>query len=96
MRHILIAAAIALGAAATPAAAGEIFAGSAALDRAEATYVRHTREHRLWEMERTFERQERRAYRNRYDRGPRYDRGWGPPPHARAYGRRDRYYDNRW
>jgi Ni/Co efflux regulator RcnB len=95
MRHILIAAAIALGAAATPAAASETFAGAPALDQVETSYVRHTREHRMWEIQRTQEMQERRGYR---DRGPRYDRGYGPPPHARAYGRRDRdrYYDRRW
>lgn len=93
MRHILIAAAIALGAAATPAAASESFAGAGALDQVEASYVRHNREHRMWEIQRTQEMQQRRGYGHRdrgygYDRG--YDRGYGPPPHARAWGRRDR------
>ena len=98
MRTIIIAAAISLGAAAMPAIASETpsaqtFAGSAALDRLDADFVRHNREHRLWEIQRTQEMQHRRGYR---DRGYGYERR-GPPPHARAYGRRDRDpYDNRW
>jgi hypothetical protein len=98
MRTILIAAAIALGAAAMPAVASETstaqtFAGSAALDRLDIDFVRHNREHRLWEVQRAQEMQQRRGYR---DRGYGYERR-GPPPHARAYGRRDRdRYDNRW
>ncbi len=101
MRHILIAAAIALGAAATPAAAGEAFGGAAGLDKLEATYVRHNREHRMWEIQRNMEMQQRYGHRGRgydrgYDRGPRYGyerRNGGPPPWAPAHGRRyhDRY-----
>jgi Ni/Co efflux regulator RcnB len=92
MRHVLIAAAIALGAAATPAAAIEAFPAASALDRAEAAYARHNREHRMWEIQRTQEMQaRRRSYR---DDGYGYRRG-GPPPYAPAYGRRyrDGYYD---
>jgi hypothetical protein len=81
MRHLLIAATIALGAAVTPAAASESFSGAAALDKVEATYVRHNREHRMWEIQRNLERQQRYGYR---DRG--YGRGYG-------YGYRDRGYD---
>ena len=99
MRQLLIAATLALGAAITPAAASEAFSGAKGLDGLEASYSRHTREHRMWEIQRT---QEMMARRNAYgDRGYRhrghgYGRGYGgPPPHARAYGRRDRdrYYD---
>ena len=98
MRHLLIAAAIALGAAVTPAAASESFSGAAGLDKVEATYVRHTREHRMWEIQRNMERQQRYGYRDRgYDRGYGYRRHHGgPPPWAPAHGRRhhDRY--DRW
>lgn len=93
MRQFLIVAAIALGAAVTPAAASEAFSGAKALDTIEVTYSRHNREHRMWEIQRTQEMQRRNGYGHR-DRG--YGRGYGgPPPHARAYGRRDRdrYYD---
>ncbi|HEV7325690.1 MAG TPA: hypothetical protein VGN91_11515 [Bosea sp. (in: a-proteobacteria)] len=93
MRHLLIAAAIALGAAVTPAAASETFSGAAALDKVEATYVRHTREHRMWEIQRNLERQQRYERRHRYrdDYGYGHRRG-GPPPWA--HGRRDhRRYD---
>ncbi|WP_186417242.1 hypothetical protein [Bosea sp. CS1GBMeth4] len=94
MRKFLIAAALALAAAATPAAAGEAFGGAAALDRLEASYVRHTREHRMWEIERNLERRDRYERRHRYrdDYGHGYRRG-GPPPWAPAHGRRahDRY-----
>lgn len=98
MRHLFIAAAIALGAAATPAAASEAFSGASALDKVEATYARHTREHRMWEIQRNMEMQNRRGHRYR-DHGYR-DRGYGygrhhggPPPWAPAHGRRyhDRY-----
>lgn len=95
MRHFLIAAAIALGAAATPAVASEAFSGASALDQVEVTYSRHNREHRMWEIQRTQEMQRRHGYGHR-DRGYGYGRGYGgPPPHARAYGRRDRdrYYN---
>lgn len=91
MRHLLIAAAIALGAAVTPAAASESFSGAAALDKVEATYARHTREHRHWEIQRNLERQ------NRYGghhRGYGYGRHrGGPPPWAPAHGRR---HHDRW
>lgn len=100
MRQLLIAAAIALGAAATPSVASEVFKGSAALDKVEATYARHTREHRMWEIQRNMEMQERygrRGYRHRgYDDGYGYGRRYGgPPPWAPAYGRRyeERYYE---
>lgn len=97
MRNLLIAAALALGAAATPAAAGEAFGGAAALDRVEAGYARHTREHRMWEIERNLERRDRYERRHRYrdDYGYRRHHG-GPPPWAPAHGRRahDRY--DRW
>jgi Ni/Co efflux regulator RcnB len=90
MRHILIAAAIALGAAATPAVASEAFSGAKALDQAEVSYTRHNREHRMWEIQRTQEMQQRRGRGYRGD-GYGYRRG-GPPRHAPAYGRRDRGY----
>jgi len=95
MRQLLIAAAIALGTAVTPSVASEVFKGSAALDKTEATYVRHTREHRMWEIQRNMEWQDRRRH---YDRGYGYGyrRHHGPPPWAPAYGRRyqeERYYD---
>lgn len=94
MRHLLIAATIALGAAVIPAAAGEAFKGASALDQLEATYVRHNREHRMWEIERNLERRD--YYRHRgygYGYGRRHG---GPPPWAPAHGRRyhDRY--DRW
>jgi hypothetical protein len=93
MRHLLIAATLALGAAVTPAAASEAFSGASGLDKLEATYVRHTREHRMWEIQRNLERQERYGRRGNgygYGHGRRYD---GPPPWAPAHGRRhrDRY-----
>ena len=102
MRHILIAAAIALGAAATPAAASEAFSGSRALNSVEASYTRHNREHRIWEIQRTQEMQHRRG--NGYgDRGYGRDRGYGygrryggPPPWAPAYGRRYHERYDRW
>jgi hypothetical protein len=91
MRQFLIAAVIALGAAGTPAVASEAFSGAKALDQVEAGYTRHTREHRMWEIQRTQEMQRRRGYRGE---GYGYRRG-GPPPWAPAYGRRyrDRGYD---
>ena len=97
MRQLLIAAAIALGAAATPATASEAFSGAAALDKVEATYARHTREHRMWEIQRNMERQQRYERRHRYRDDYGYDRRrGGPPPWAPAHGRRhhDRY--DRW
>ena len=64
------------------------------LDQLEATYVRHNREHRMWEIERNLERRD--YYRHRgygYGYGRRHG---GPPPWAPAHGRRyhDRY--DRW
>jgi len=96
MRHILIAAAIALAAAVTPAAASEAFSGAAALDKVEATYVRHNREHRMWEIQRNVERQQRYGHRDRgYDRGHGYGRRHsGPPPWS--HGRRDHRRYDRW
>lgn len=100
MRKFLIAAVIALGAAGSPALAGETFPGAAALDKVEAGYVRHTREHRMMEIQRNVDRQQRRDYRHGYGRGHDrglhrgYDRGrghaygrphGGPPPHARGH-----------
>ncbi|HEV7335455.1 MULTISPECIES: hypothetical protein [Bosea] len=99
MRHILIAAAIALGAAVTPAAAGEAFGGAAGLDKLEATYVRHNREHRMWEIQRNMERQHRYERRHRYRDGYGYGYGrrhGGPPPWAPAHGRRHRDAYDRW
>jgi hypothetical protein len=100
MRQFLIAAALSLGAAIAPAAASETFAGSAGLDKLETSYVRHNREHRMWEIQRNLERQERYGYRDRgyRHRGYGYGRRYGgPPPWAPAYGRRyrDHHYD-RW
>jgi hypothetical protein len=101
MRHILIAAAIALGAAATPAAASEAFSGSRALDGVEASYTRHNREHRMWEIQRTQEMQHRRGYRDGYSRDRGYGYGYGrrhggPPPWAPAHGRRYHERYDRW
>lgn len=99
MRKFLIAAVIALGAVSAPAMASETFPGAAALDRTEASFVRHTREHRMMEIQRNVERQQRRDYRRGYHRGRDhglhrgYYRGrghaygrhhYGPPPHARG------------
>jgi len=95
MRGLWIAAAMALGAASLPASASETYPGAAALDQVEASFTRHTREHRMWEIQRNTEMQQRYGGRGYgYDRGYGYGRGYGPPPHARAYGRRDRdrYY----
>lgn len=93
MRHLLIAAAIALGAAVTPAVASEAYSGAHGLDSVEVAFSRHNREHRMWEIQRSQEMQRRGGYGHR---GHGYGRGYGgPPPHARAYGRRDRdrYYN---
>ncbi|CAM5197972.1 putative protein OS=Bosea thiooxidans OX=53254 GN=SAMN05660750_00925 PE=4 SV=1 [Bosea thiooxidans] len=103
MRRILMAAGLTLAAlAATPAgAAPQSLPQAEALDRLPAEYTRHTREHRMWEIQRNVERQQRRDH-YRYGRGydRRYDRGYGygrrhggPPPHAPAHGyRQHRYY----
>lgn len=95
MRKLIIAAAIALAAAATPAAASEAFGGASALDKTEASYARHNREHRMWEIQRNSEMRGRYGYRDRGngygDRGYGYSRGrGGPPPWAPAHGRRYR------
>ena len=88
MRGLWIAAAVALGAATLPAAASETYTGAAALDQVEASYVRHTREHRMWEIQRNT----REAGSGRLSRPwlRLYRRGYGPPPHARAYAPRPR------
>ncbi|SFC77824.1 hypothetical protein SAMN05428997_111107 [Bosea sp. CRIB-10] len=93
MRQLLIAAAIALGAAMTPAAASEAFSGAATLDKVEASYARHGREYRMWEIRRQHRWERRHRYRDDY--GYRHHRG-GPPPWAPAHGGRhhDRY--DRW
>ena len=94
MRHLLIAAAIALGAAVTPAAASEAYQGAKALDQVEATFTRHNRDHRMWEIQRRTEMQQRRGYGHR---GHGYGRHHGgPPPWAPAHGRRDRDRYGRW
>ncbi|SFI87272.1 hypothetical protein SAMN05216304_103832 [Bosea sp. OK403] len=91
MRLFLIAAAIALGAAVTPAAASEAFTGTSGLDKVEVGYARHNREHRMWEIRRRQDMQARRGLRGD-GRGYGHHRG-GPPPWAPAHGRRDR---DRW
>jgi hypothetical protein len=97
MRRILMAAGLALAAmAATPAgAAAQSVPKAEALDRLPADYVRHNREHRMWEIRRNMERQERWDRRG-YGRGPGYGYGrrhGGPPRHAPAYGYRRHHYD---
>ena len=89
MRHILIAAAIALGAAATPAVAGEAFGGASRLDKLEATYVRHNREHRMWEIQRNLEWQQRARGRHQ-GYGPR--QGYGYERGRYGYERAPRHY----
>jgi hypothetical protein len=96
MRQFLIAAAIALGAAATPAVASEAYPGAGRLDSVEVAFSRHNREHRMWEIQRTQEMMARRGGYGHRGHGYGYGRDYGgPPPHARAYGRRDRdrYYN---
>jgi hypothetical protein len=93
MRRLLIAAAIAVCSAMTASAAPQNFAQSTALDKQPAEYARHTREHRMAEIEWNVERQERwrrRHYGHRDYYGPRYG---GPPPWAPAYGYRRQYRD---
>lgn len=64
-----------------------------ALDGLDVTFTRHTREHRMWEIQRNLERQNRGrgygygrgydgGYGRGYDRGYGYGRGrdYGPPP----------------
>jgi hypothetical protein len=103
MRRILMAAGLALTAiAATPAGAvPQSLPQAGALDRLPVEYTRHTREHRMWEIQRNMERQQRydhrrygRGYDRRYDRRYGYGRRYGgPPPHAPAYGYRRHHYD---
>jgi hypothetical protein len=103
MRRILMAAGLALTAiAATPAGAvTQSLPQAGALDRLPVEYTRHTREHRMWEIQRNMERQQRydhrrygRGYDRRYDRRYGYGRRYGgPPPHAPAYGYRRHHYD---
>jgi len=54
-----------------------------ALDGLDATFARHTREHRMWEIQRNLERQNRYG-RGGYGRGYGYGRGDG---YGRGYGR---------
>lgn len=61
-----------------------------ALDGLDVAFTRHTREHRMWEIQRNLERQNRGrgyGYGRGYDRGYGYGRGrdYGPPP-GRGYG----------
>lgn len=71
-----------------PASEAEI---ARALDGLDVAFMRHTREHRMWEIQRNLERQNRGrgyGYGGRgYDRGYGYGRGrgYGPPP-GRGYG----------
>jgi len=99
MAGLLGALALAALAAAPPAQAAEALDPVRAeqLDGVAADYARHTREHRIWEIQRNVDRQRRGGYG--YGRG--YGRGYGPPPgyYDRGYGyrddrrwRRDRYY----
>lgn len=99
MRGILMAAGLSLAAiAATPATAAPVTLPHAeTLDRLPVEYARHTREHRMWEIQRNMERQQRHGY-NRGGRG--YDRGYGygrrhggPPPWAPAHGYRRNHYE---
>lgn len=93
MRCLLIAAAIAVGSTMAASAAPQTFAQSAALDKLPVELTRHTREHRMAEIEWNIERQERwrrRHYGSRDGYGPRYG---GPPPWAPAYGYRRHYRD---
>lgn len=99
MRKLLIAAGLALAAfAASPAsAAPQSLPKTEALDRLPAEYTRHTREHRMWEIQRNMERQHRRDYYRHgrgYDRGYGYGRRHGGPPRwapAHGYRRHHRY-----
>lgn len=66
-----------------------------ALDGLDLTFVRHTREHRMWEIQRNLERQNRgrgygygRGYDRGYGDGYGRGRGYGPPP---GYGYRRGY-----
>ena len=95
MRKLLIAAGLALAtlaAAPANAAAPRIIPEAQTLDRLPVEYARHTREHRMWEIQRNMERQQRRDhYRHGrgYDRRPGYGpRHGGPPPWAPAHGYR--------
>lgn len=93
MGRFLIAAVIVTGAATTASAGPQSFPQSKALDQRPVEYIRHTREHRMAEIEWNMERQERwhrRHYGYRYGYGPRYG---GPPPWAPAYGYRRQYRD---
>lgn len=80
-----------LGLTGTAQAAGQTVDPAIAngLDRAELEFTRHNREHRMWEIQRNMERQQRAARRNHY--GPprgHYGRpgyGYGRPGYG--YGR---------
>lgn len=61
-----------------------------ALDGLDVAFTRHTREHRMWEIQRNLDRQNLGrgyGYGRGYDRGYGYGRGrdYGPPP-GRGYG----------
>lgn len=99
MRKLLIVAAILAAAAATPAAASstQSFKGAEALDKAEVAFARHTREHRMWEIQRNLDMQQRgqgyghsRGYGERGYRGGGYgDRSYGGDSYGgRSYGGR--------
>lgn len=69
------------------------------LDQLPAAYARHNREHRMWEIQRNMERQDRYERRHRYRDGYGYGYGrrhGGPPPWAPAHGRRHRDAYDRW
>ncbi|KPF72042.1 hypothetical protein IP69_04380 [Bosea sp. AAP35] len=92
MRRLILAATLALGLGAIPgaASAAPAFAGQTAAAATTDTLLVQYRGNggvRIYES--------RPRYRHR---GPGYRRSYGPPPHARAYGRRynDRQWDRRW
>uniref|UniRef100_A0A9E8CSD8 Uncharacterized protein n=1 Tax=Bosea sp. NBC_00436 TaxID=2969620 RepID=A0A9E8CSD8_9HYPH len=96
MRRILVVAALGFAAASiSPVQAEETVASTVAmqLDLQSLEYTRHTREHRLAEMEWNMERQDRWRRRHRDD-GYSYGRRYGgPPPWAPAHGYRRQYRD---
>ncbi|CAM5183011.1 putative protein OS=Bosea thiooxidans OX=53254 GN=SAMN05660750_00044 PE=4 SV=1 [Bosea thiooxidans] len=98
MRRFIILAALFAGAAGlSPASASEALpsAFEKQLDRLPVEFARHTREHRMAEIEWNMRRQDRWRHRYRddgygYGYGRRYG---GPPPWAPAYGYRRQYRD---
>ncbi|WP_156410304.1 hypothetical protein [Bosea sp. Root381] len=97
MRRLMLAAALGLGLGALsgPASAAPAFGPEPNLAESAGLLVQEVRNHRGYHHGRRY-----------YSSGPRYygrhGRGYGryyggPPPHARAYGRRGHYYeDRRW